>query len=245
MDEIDEIELYDEPIEIKPIPKKKAIKKPVYKKKADYDDKIIEELDNHIESNQYDYQQHIRKDRGLKQKLFLIETKNDYEYLIMGLTGNVYTVSVTNKPTCTCPDHTTRNNRCKHIYFVFQRVLRTENCDKEVYTNDELVDFIKNKNNIDKNVCVSENIKSKYHKLAQKKSNKTSVIDVNLDDLCPLCLDELDNGEEVDWCKADCGKAVHKLCFKVCSPKYGAKCPYCNKAWNPPENESTYINLLS
>jgi hypothetical protein len=163
----------------------------------------------------------------------------------MGLTGNVYTVSVTNKPTCTCPDHTTKNNRCKHIYFVFQRVLRTNNCDKESYSNEELAHFINNKNNIDKNVCVSENIKSKYHKLVHKKSNKTSVIDVNLDDLCPLCLDDLDNGEEIDWCKADCGKAIHKLCFKVCSPKYGAKCPYCNKPWNPPENENAYINLLS
>jgi hypothetical protein len=205
---------------------------------------VINELEG-IEQINYN----VRRERGLHQKLFLIETKNDYEYLIMGLTGNVYAVNIKiGKPTCTCPDHTTRQNRCKHIYFVLDRILRIKNSDKEEYTNDDLINFKNNKNSIDKNVCVKDHIRDRYHKLEQKKNKNITVTidDSKLDDLCPLCLDDLDNGEEIDWCKADCGKPIHKLCFKICSPKYGAKCPYCNKQWNPPEqNDSTYINLLT
>ena len=78
---------------------------------------------------------HQRKQRGITQKLFLIETlkkkdEKSREYVIMGSTGNVYNVNITNDPTCTCPDYTNHANRCKHIFFVLVRIMKVIDPDK-------------------------------------------------------------------------------------------------------------------
>lgn len=44
----------------------------------------------------------------------------DTTFFILGATGNVYTVNLSTTPSCSCPDRTTP---CKHILFVFIRVL--------------------------------------------------------------------------------------------------------------------------
>lgn len=68
---------------------------------------------------------YVRKQRGSTQPLYLIETLDSTEmyeksYSVMGSTGNVYTVTIKHTPECTCPDYTTRGNRCKHIFFILQ-----------------------------------------------------------------------------------------------------------------------------
>src|SRR5580700_10634340 len=90
-----------------------------------------------------------RKQRGVTQNIFLIETiigTEQYErkYIVMGSTGNIYNVIIKNEPECTCPDYTTRYKRCKHIYFVLMRIMKINNVDEEEYTNDELVEMFKN-----------------------------------------------------------------------------------------------------
>lgn len=56
-----------------------------------------------------------RKQRALTQRLFLIEAKNiekhSITYLVSGSTGNIYDVTIKQTPTCSCPDHKTRQNR--------------------------------------------------------------------------------------------------------------------------------------
>ena len=37
-----------------------------------------------------------------------------YEFVVMGSTGNIYTVSIGNLVQCSCPDHA-KGNLCKHI----------------------------------------------------------------------------------------------------------------------------------
>lgn len=44
----------------------------------------------------------------------------DTTFFILGATGNVYTVNLSTTPSCSCPDRTAP---CKHILFVFIRVL--------------------------------------------------------------------------------------------------------------------------
>ena len=87
-----------------------------------------------------------RKNRGLTQKLFIIESKSDYDYVIMGSTGNVYDVTISNIPTCTCPDFTTRGNRCKHIYFIMMKIMKVINDEQEEYSDDDIAQMVLNKN---------------------------------------------------------------------------------------------------
>ena len=135
-----------------------------------------------------------RKIRGLTQRLYLIESiiSNDqYEkiYAIMGSTGNVYHVTITNMPTCTCPDYTTRNRRCKHIYFTLIKIMNALYYEQEYYDNDELMDMFKNIPNVTNNLIVTKQIKEKYIDCKTKLHNGTQdePIDKKDDnDLCPI-----------------------------------------------------------
>lgn len=193
-----------------------------------------------------------RKLRGTTQNLFLVETilsQKEYEreYVIMGFTGNVYNVLITNSPTCTCPDFTTRGRRCKHIYFVLIKIMKvdSDNEDQEEYDSDELLEMFSNIPNITNNLVVDDHKKQTYKKLV--KNNKTKKVEVDqreTDDLCPICLDDLENGEDLDYCKYSCGKPVHKVCYGMwIKTKATNNCIYCRASWTGMDKETKYVNL--
>lgn len=51
---------------------------------------------------------------------------------VLGATGNVYTVTISRHPHCSCPDHA-KGNVCKHILFVMLRVLKLDKKDPRVW----------------------------------------------------------------------------------------------------------------
>mgnify|MGYP000990748254 CR=1 FL=1 len=186
-----------------------------------------------------------RKNRGIVQKLYLVEileASDDLkrEYIVMGSTGNVYRVEISETPTCTCPDYVQRKCRCKHIYFILLRIMKIskEMEDKQKYSNDELVTMFQNIPNITNNLIVGENIKKIYIKKKNPELLKKSK-----DDLCPICIDDLENGEDLDFCKGSCGKYIHVECFSMWCKSRGIKtCVYCRANWI---KESDYINLTN
>lgn len=182
----------------------------------------------------------VRKQRGVEQKLYLVETLEITEekirkYVIMGSTGNVYTVTIDNSPCCTCPDYTTRFNRCKHIFFVLIRIMKVEakSVDNKKYSNEELKLMFNNIPEITNILCVNNNIKDKYVQLKDKQVIQRD------DDLCPICLDDIKNGEEYEYCKAECGKCVHKVCFAMWCLKSPPNCLVCKSPWG----SQKYVNL--
>ncbi len=196
----------------------------------------------------------LRKQRGKTQSIFLIETIIDdkeleRKYVVMGLTGNIYNVTIKNAPECTCPDFITRGNRCKHIYFVLIRVMKTKNEDKNIYNKKELYDMFNNIPNIMGNLIINDELRNTYEKLKQEnKLNSVSngeiknVDQKGTDDLCPICLDELENGDELDYCKYSCGKGIHKICYSMWTKQHSTNCVFCRASWICKEN-SNYINL--
>lgn len=186
----------------------------------------------------------VRKDRGLTQKLYLIDKKNDYEYVIMGSTGNVYDVKISKNPTCSCPDCKTNGNRCKHIYFVLMRIMKLSDSmiTQKTYSEIELQDM--KMKNADKTIHANDLVKKKYKKI-QDKQNNADLSVANTDDLCPVCLDDIENGEEYDYCKLYCNKAIHILCFQMWCKKNIPKCLFCQKPWNKLADGSEYINLIN
>ena len=190
----------------------------------------------------------LRKNRGKTQNLFLIEIKvNNEEYkkefIIMGSTGNIYNVIIKEKPTCTCPDYKTRNKRCKHIYFVLIRVMKIKNEDCNIYSEKEIKKMFENIPKITENLIVNNKIKETYEKIKNKLDNKNEIIKKDINDLCPICLDDLENGEELDYCKFSCGKSIHKNCyFMWCKTKQDT-CVYCRAKWSKNEINGVYINV--
>lgn len=183
-----------------------------------------------------------RKLRGLNQRLYLVEsidrtTNMEKEYVIMGSTGNVYNVVIKNEPICTCPDYKQRKNRCKHIYFVLIKIMNVKEPDMELYDNDELKKMFKRIPQITNFLKVSDDIKKSYDKLKNKK-----ITQKDLNDSCPICLDDLSNGEKLITCRYSCGRHVHELCFQMYNKnKENKECLYCKHSLDL----DTYINLAN
>jgi hypothetical protein len=191
-----------------------------------------------------------RKERGKKQKLYLIDSlkvtrKYKRQYAVMGSTGNLYTVAVCKIPECTCPDYQTRHRRCKHIYFILIRILhvKPQNEDKDMFTNNELTKMFNSIPKIITKLVVDDSIKNKYNDVKKNIVNKPNK--KSTDDLCPICLDDLDNGDDLDYCKYSCGKQIHIDCFQMWIKVKPKKCLFCTKSWDFKEINNTYINLMS
>lgn len=188
-----------------------------------------------------------RKERGKSQNLYLIERLPETDslvrsYVIMGSSGNVYTVKISGNPSCTCPDYQTRGRRCKHIFFVLIRIMKVTNEDKAIYTNADLTKMFENIPAITGNLMADGNIKKRYTSI----NNDEPVEQKPTDDLCPICLDDLENGDAIDYCKFSCGKSVHVECFGMWTLTKGHTCVYCRNNWivTPKSHTSGYINLL-
>jgi hypothetical protein len=51
---------------------------------------------------------------------------------------------------------------------------------------------------------------------------------------CPICVFEMEAGEEIVWCKAACGQNFHKECFdqwKLSKRGGDVTCVYCRTPW--------------
>jgi predicted nucleic acid-binding Zn finger protein len=189
-----------------------------------------------------------RKQRGITQNIYLIETiinDNNFErkYVVMGSTGNVYDVTIKANPTCTCPDYMSRNKRCKHVYFILVKVMKTVDEDKLEYSTDDLEYMFSNIPAITKNLVVDNHLRDEYMKLKQSE-NVEMVEQKDTNDLCPICLDDLENGEEIDYCKYSCGKGIHLGCFAMWTKKHEPTCVFCKAAWiKKSKDGSGYIQL--
>ena len=199
-----------------------------------------------------------RKQRGKTQKIYLIEctpvSKYVKKYAVCGTSMNIYKVTIQKNPICTCPDHQTRHRRCKHIYFILLRVMKVKPKMEDVkeYTKKNLTSMFQNIPLITNNLIVQNNIINKYnrYKKAGKLSNsddadKYKVKDMRDQEMCPICLDPIDNGEKVDYCKYSCGNPIHVTCFTMWTQRFPKNCVYCKANWDKDKNELKYVNLMS
>jgi len=111
--------------------------------------------------------------------------------------------------------------------------------DKINYNDDELLIMFNNIPEIVSSLFVNNDIKDKY--LGIKKPQ----ISMKDDDVCPICLDDIYNGQDIDYCKSQCGKCVHKDCFLMWSKdKHPSSCVMCKAVWHTQKNsDNKYINL--
>lgn len=123
--------------------------------------------------------------------------------------------------------------------------MKTKNEDQNEYSNTDLQEMFNNIPDITKNLVVDDNLKQKYDELKQQnKVNCTKIIAKNKrdDDVCPICLDELNNGNDLDYCKYSCGKSIHSDCYNMWTMKHKKICVFCRTDWNP-VNQVKYVNL--
>lgn len=163
---------------------------------------------------------------------------------MLGSTGNLYEIKLDKQPTCTCPDYM-NGNLCKHILFIFIKVLRCFPDDyriwqKKLHADDhlDLMDLAALRvGNVSKDVQADKEI------VVAVMSPTTTVKRKSMKGAsCPICFEDFHDGmaencPSVVWCKAQCGQNIHKQCMDMWKLQKGRAgqtitCTVCRSPWN-------------
>ena len=158
-----------------------------------------------------------RISRALTQRLYLIQTSPierfhsqtnphgpSMTFTVLGSTGNVYKVTLSKLPKCTCPD-SQKGKICKHFLFVMLKIVGLETNSNLVYQNayltnelEELYELVEERKRRLGYVEANDAVKKTYAKVENGHHNEDDVKEEekgvkrkDLDDDCPICFEPL------------------------------------------------------
>lgn len=206
-----------------------------------------------------------RCDRAMSQRMFMIErvpyanAPNQVDFFkVLGSTGNVYTVTIGNFPSCDCPDYINGNSPCKHIIFVFLKVLKVPE-DSSIWYQKGLTAaevqwvFRHAPPAPTGSVAVPPSVRDAYLRATgnlPEQVTSTSGDNEHFDgkrikaigEDCPVCYEEMTQQDDVnkklvyDDSLSGCGRPLHAECFRmwaVTAKKSGkdVTCVWCRNEW--------------
>ncbi|KIK87552.1 hypothetical protein PAXRUDRAFT_831831 [Paxillus rubicundulus Ve08.2h10] len=206
-----------------------------------------------------------RVERVMSQRFFMIDRRRDdgefrEEFSVLGSTGNVYTVIIGKTPSCSCPD-ATKGNHCKHILFIFLKVLQVSQ-DSHVWYQKALLTSELAAIFADAppapNSFAHQRVRDAYARSTGQTLNVAATPSGSgsggasgsasgvtkgprrqptAEDDCPICYEGMHGAAEsrLEWCEA-CGNAVHKECFSewAKSSRNNHTCVFCRAPWVNP-----------
>ncbi|WCJ38343.1 SWIM zinc finger family protein / mitogen-activated protein kinase kinase kinase (MAPKKK)-related [Euphorbia peplus] len=192
-----------------------------------------------------------RIDRAVSHDLRLLH-RSDPNFFILGATGNVYTVTLSTTPSCTCPDPITP---CKHILFVLIRVLGVSIEDRSLYQNNlrpcSLFRLLNTPSAVDS--LADSSVRQRFHKLyfGEKKTCKEQV-KIEEGTTCPICLDDIEVTAVAKAVACEtCKNVVHEECltkWRRTRGSRGVSCVICRARWSQGfdrDQEDAYLNLAT
>lgn len=174
-------------------------------------------------------------------------------FFILGSTGNVYTVNVSSTPSCTCP-HPTPTPPCKHILFVFLRVLCVSLDDVCLRRRNlrpcQLRRLLATPTSPE---SVAEgSLRQRFRQVLCKMGTgeggeilMNKMIEIEEGSNCPICLEEMEREEKVVTCER-CQNPIHHKClvkWKKSRGKRRVRCVICRAKWK--DNTDHYNNYLN
>ncbi|KAK0240934.1 hypothetical protein EDD85DRAFT_763132 [Armillaria nabsnona] len=214
-----------------------------------------------------------RFDRVIEQRFFMIDRERDGDELketfkVLGSTGNVYTVVIDRTPRCDCPD-ASKGNHCKHIIFVFIKVLQVSHESSHWYQKALLTTELQDVFAHAPSAVTNERLRQAHLRATGKASASDSAKASNKrmpteEDDCPICYDKMHTEPEnrLTWCEV-CGNALHGVCFaqwRTTAQNSGKNvtCVWCRAEWVLPDagkgegkgkgkaiGEEGYVNLAA
>ncbi|KAG5721385.1 Mitogen-activated protein kinase kinase kinase 1 [Termitomyces sp. T112] len=191
-----------------------------------------------------------RVKRVMSQRFFMIDRQREpgelkETFSVLGSTGNVYTVTIDHQPRCNCPD-ALKGNHCKHILFIFLKVLQVAQ-DSGVWYQKALLTTELEKTFAEAPLAPNALANSRIreaHARAKGKAITTPDTDSSSkkripgpDDDCPICYEGMHGVNEnlLTFCEG-CGNALHKQCFeqwRITSKNSGKQlsCVFCRARW--------------
>ena len=204
----------------------------------------------------------IRIDRAKTQRLFLVECGKvqdlKCEFVVLGSTGNIYSVKIEKEASCSCPDHA-NGHLCKHILFVLLKVMAIDPDSyliyQEAWTESELrmmFDQMKSRfRQVSGAVLANERVRETFAKLEKGEDeasldSKVARKSVTEDD-CAICFDQMTQDQKTTYCRGRCGANFHAECIKQWLKVNDSKptCPMCREAWVDDAKKGGYTNLAT
>ncbi|KAL0951161.1 hypothetical protein HGRIS_007893 [Hohenbuehelia grisea] len=194
-----------------------------------------------------------RVERVASQTFYMVDRRRNgnelrEEFSVLGSTGNVYTVIIDKKPSCNCPD-ATKGNHCKHILFIFLKVLQVTQASGFWYQKALLTSELETifaEAPAAPNAVTDPRVRDAYARATGKatpaKSNASNPKKrlPGPDDDCPICYEGLQaaggkSEESLTFCES-CGNSLHTECFnqwKSTSARSGKAltCVWCRANW--------------
>lgn len=183
--------------------------------------------------------------RALRHKLRLLH-RSESKFFVLGATGNVYTVTLSATPTCTCPDRTTP---CKHILFILIRVLGVsldDACLRRRILRPCRLNRLLGTPTLPE-ALAGARVRERFHQLFFQPSLGASqpAVEVEEGTTCPVCLDGMGKDEKVVSC-GTCQNPIHEECllrWKRSRGRRSANCVLCRARWRT--DLETYLNLAA
>ncbi|XP_031264110.1 uncharacterized protein LOC116122395 [Pistacia vera] len=184
--------------------------------------------------------------RALRHQLRLLH-RSDSLFFILGATGNVYTVNLSSAPSCTCPDRITP---CKHILFVFIRVLGVsidDTCLRRKTLRPCKLNRLLATPTLPE-ALAGAGLRHRFHQLffrARNENSSEGLIEIKDTSTCPICLEEMGKEERVVTC-GTCRNLIHEECWmrwKRSRGRRSASCVICRSRWRGRSDQEQYLNL--
>ncbi|RSH80431.1 uncharacterized protein EHS24_009009 [Apiotrichum porosum] len=212
-----------------------------------------------------------RMERVMAQRMFMVDRidasigdERMEIFKVAGSTGNVYTITLGSTiMSCDCPDALKGNCPCKHLIFIFLKVLKVPRSSHIWYQKallpDEVAMALSAKDTASASASnearkaylraagavVTDDDDAGPSEAAPQPSNDDGKRLSALGDDCPVCFEEMtaeenDRGQLVfDMTAQGCGKPLHTQCFNMWSSAARKKggpitCVWCRAAWETP-----------
>ncbi|KAI0673012.1 hypothetical protein C8Q78DRAFT_969499 [Trametes maxima] len=190
-----------------------------------------------------------RVHRVMGQRFFMIDrsrqgTELREEFSVLGSTGNVYTVVIEKKPSCNCPD-ALKGNHCKHILFIFLKVLQVSQDSGYWYQKAlltlELEEIFSQAPRAPAAVT-NERVRDAFAQATGRAAGSSSQnkgkkrLPGEGDD-CPICYEGMHKVAEklLVFCE-ECSNGLHKECFQqwANAARGSVTCVFCRAQWAGP-----------
>lgn len=187
-----------------------------------------------------------RLERSRGHRLFLVAKTNPdgkIQCAVMGSNGNIYNCVINLEPHCNCPDFTKRKDTsqqgpCKHLIFIFMRVLKLDCEDPRWWQKrlvqselDGLINIAQQTHNPEAGVLADEAVRTEYKKaVSGKKKNARRPLEGE----CTICYEDLVQNDGnlrpenvITFCKK-CGNNFHSACLENWFRAQSRRtCPLC------------------
>lgn len=170
--------------------------------------------------------------------------RSDCNFFMLGATGNVYKVTLSSTPSCTCPDPTIP---CNHILFVLIQVLGVSLDDvclrRRTLRPCELHRLLGTPTS--REALAGPTLRQRFHQQFSEEGALVPIIEIEEGSRCPICLEEMGMEERVVAC-GTCENPVHEECmvkWKRSRGKRWARCVICRAKWRDKTEQDKYLNL--